>query len=50
MSHALGYLLGDALHRSLESGAVSRKALRGLFADPLTDARAVYFRLVRGEL
>ncbi len=48
VSHGLGYLLGDALHRGFETGAVSRKALRALFADPLEDARAVYFRLAQG--
>jgi hypothetical protein len=46
VSHGLGYLLGDRLHRAFEQGTLPRKALRALFADPLDDPRAAYFALV----
>ncbi len=35
VTHGLGYLLGDALYRALESGRVSQTEVRRLFADPL---------------
>lgn len=47
VSHGLGYLLGDALHRAFEAGEISRAEIRALFADPLKDAREVYFEWVR---
>lgn len=43
VSHGLGYLLGDALHRAFEDGRVTRAEVKALFADPLADPRAAYF-------
>jgi uncharacterized iron-regulated protein len=51
-SHALGYLLGDALYQALDDGRFTRRALRDLFRDPLLDPEARYFELLavaRGE-
>ncbi|WPB73205.1 ChaN family lipoprotein [Archangium violaceum] len=47
VSHALGYLLGDALYRDFDGGQVERAELRALFRDPLEDPRATYFDWVR---
>jgi hypothetical protein len=47
VSHALGYLLGDALYRAFDAGRVDRAALRALFRDPFEDPRAAYFAWVR---
>jgi hypothetical protein len=47
VSHALGYLLGDALYRDFDGGQVDRAELRALFRDPLEDPRATYFDWVR---
>lgn len=46
VSHGLGYLLGDALHRAFSDGTLSRADIRKLFRDPLADPRATYFALV----
>lgn len=46
VSHGLGYLLGDALHRAFRQGRLSRAAVRALFRDPLEDAQAAYFALL----
>jgi uncharacterized iron-regulated protein len=52
VSHALGYLLGEALYRGFDEDRVAREDIRGLFRDPLEDPRATYFewvhRLSRG--
>lgn len=45
VSHALGYMLGEAIFRAFETGEVSRDEIRKLFRDPFTDARAAYFAL-----
>ncbi len=45
VAHGLGYLLGDALHRAYERGALSRTRIRQLFRDPLADPQGVYFEL-----
>lgn len=42
VSHALGYLLGDALARAWASGGVTTREVRALFADPLDDAFATF--------
>ncbi|HEX8436174.1 ChaN family lipoprotein [Archangium sp.] len=47
VSHALGYLLGDALYRGFDGDQVARAELRALFRDPLEDPRATYFDWVR---
>ncbi|EPX57347.1 hypothetical protein D187_007101 [Cystobacter fuscus DSM 2262] len=47
VSHALGYLLGDALYQGFEAGRVERAEVRALFRDPLEDPRATYFQWVR---
>ncbi|WNG36232.1 ChaN family lipoprotein [Archangium minus] len=47
VSHALGYLLGDALYRGFDGDQVDRAELRALFRDPLEDPRATYFDWVR---
>ncbi|MBU8897527.1 ChaN family lipoprotein [Corallococcus sp. M34] len=43
VSHALGYLLGDALYRAFDSGLVDTADIRALFRDPLDDPRGAYF-------
>ncbi len=43
VSHALGYLLGDALYRAFDARCVSRREIRALFCDPLDDPRTAYF-------
>jgi len=40
VSHALGYLLGEAMFLAFEKGQLSRAELRGLFADPFPEPRA----------
>ncbi|PTL77244.1 ChaN family lipoprotein [Vitiosangium sp. GDMCC 1.1324] len=47
VSHALGYLLGDALYRGFDGDQVDRADLRALFREPLEDPRATYFEWVR---
>jgi hypothetical protein len=47
VSHALGYLLGDALYRGFDGDQVDRADLRALFREPLEDPRATYFDWVR---
>lgn len=47
VSHALGYLLGDALYRDFDGGQVDRAELRALFRNPLEDPRVTYFDWVR---
>jgi hypothetical protein len=47
VSHALGYLLGDALYRAFDAGHVERADLRALFRDPFVDPRATYFTWAR---
>ncbi|HEX8699446.1 MAG TPA: ChaN family lipoprotein [Myxococcaceae bacterium] len=46
VSHALGYMLGDALYRAFDSGRVDKAEIRALFRDPLTDPRGAYFSWV----
>jgi len=43
LSHALGYMLGEALYARVTSGQLDRRALRALFRDPFPDAQAAYF-------
>lgn len=47
VSHALGYLLGEALYQAFDAGAVERTELRALFRDPFPDPRERYFTWVR---
>jgi uncharacterized iron-regulated protein len=42
VTHALGYLLGDALFRGFEEGELSRTGLQALFRNPFDDAQATY--------
>ncbi|SES72687.1 ChaN family lipoprotein [Stigmatella erecta] len=46
VSHALGYLLGEALYRAFDSGQVEKAEIRALFRDPLPDPRSTYFHWV----
>ncbi|HYV44921.1 MAG TPA: ChaN family lipoprotein [Myxococcaceae bacterium] len=46
-SHALGYLLGEALYRALDEGRFSKREVKALFRDPLADPEATYRRLSR---
>lgn len=45
VSHALGYLLGEALARAFEDGRLSRKEMRALFVDPFPAPGDQYFTL-----
>jgi hypothetical protein len=45
VSHALGYLLGEALARAFESGRMKRRELRTLFLDPFPAPADRYFTL-----
>ncbi len=45
VSHALGYLLGEALFRAFEAGAVDRATIKRLFVDPFDDPARTYFEL-----
>ncbi len=45
VSHALGYLLGEALFRAFDSGRIHSLEVRGLFADPFRLAAERYFAL-----
>lgn len=45
VSHALGYLLGEALFRAFDSGRLHPVEVRGLFADPFRLAAERYFAL-----
>jgi len=47
VSHALGYLLGDALYQGFDQGLVDRAEVRALFRNPLEDPRLTYFDWVR---
>ncbi|MBM7115854.1 ChaN family lipoprotein [Archangium primigenium] len=47
VSHALGYLLGDALYQGFDQGQVDRAEVRALFRDPLEEPRQAYFDWVR---
>lgn len=47
VSHALGYLLGEAMYGALESERISRADVRALFRDALVDPPGRYFSLVR---
>jgi hypothetical protein len=42
VSHALGYLLGDALARAFARGEVTRREVRALFEDPFDDPQATF--------
>lgn len=45
VSHALGYLLGEALHQAFERGRFEALELRSLFFDPFRHAEGRYFAL-----
>ncbi len=45
VSHALGYLLGEALARAFEDGRMKRRELRALFLDPFPAPGDRYFTL-----
>lgn len=45
VSHALGYLMGDALWRAYQSGKLHRAELQSLFKDPFKHAAERYFAL-----
>jgi hypothetical protein len=45
VSHALGYLMGDALWRAYQSGKLHRTELQALFRDPFKHAGERYFAL-----
>lgn len=45
VSHALGYLLGEALHRAFEHGRFEALEVRSLFFDPFRHAEGRYFAL-----
>ncbi len=45
VSHALGYLLGEALARAFEDGRLTRKEMRALFVDPFPTPADRYFTL-----
>ncbi|HZN91460.1 MAG TPA: ChaN family lipoprotein [Myxococcales bacterium] len=45
-SHALGYLLGEALYRALDEGRFTRAEVKALFREPAADPEAAYFRLL----
>ena len=45
VSHALGYLLGEALFRAFDSGRLHPLEVRGLFHDPFRHAAERYFAL-----
>ncbi|HLL53759.1 MAG TPA: ChaN family lipoprotein [Myxococcaceae bacterium] len=47
VSHALGYLLGDAIYRAFDLGALSAEGMSQLFQDPFDQAQKTYFELVR---
>jgi heme-binding uptake protein ChaN (Tiki superfamily) len=47
VSHALGYMLGEALYRAFDTGQVEKADIRALFRDPLQDPRGSYFHWVR---
>ena len=47
VSHALGYLLGEALYRGFDQGQVSKAELRALFRDEFDDPKARYFELAK---
>jgi hypothetical protein len=47
VSHALGYLLGDALYGAYHAGTVERAEVRALFRDPLDAPQALYLAWVR---
>ena len=45
VSHALGYMLGEALARAFESGRMNKRELRALFVDPFPKPGDRYFTL-----
>ena len=45
VSHALGYLLGEALFRAFDSGRLSKRELKSLFVDPFEEPAETYFAL-----
>lgn len=45
VSHALGYLLGEALFRAFDSGRLSKRELKALFFDPFPAPADRYFTL-----
>ncbi|MCI0573429.1 MAG: hypothetical protein L0Y66_22015, partial [Myxococcaceae bacterium] len=47
VSHALGYLLGDALFAAYDRGDVSRTEVRALFQNPLEAPRELYLTWAR---
>ena len=47
VTHALGYLLGDALSRSWRKGELPRNTLRALFSDPLEQPADLYLAWTR---
>lgn len=47
VSHALGYLLGDALYRAFDAERLTRAEVRALFRDPLAQPQEQYFALAR---
>lgn len=47
VSHGLGYLLGDALHRAFSDGELGRREVRALFHERFEDPRASYHALLR---
>lgn len=47
VSHALGYMLGDAMFKAFEAGTLTKPQVRELFRDPLDDAKAAYFMWIR---
>jgi len=49
VSHALGYLLGDALYRAFDAGGLPLTAIRSLFQDRFMDPRARYLELIRAH-
>lgn len=44
VTHALGYLLGEALFQAHRAGRLERSDVRSLFTDPLTDGAGSYMR------
>jgi phage head maturation protease len=47
VSHALGYLLGDALARAFAQRTVSRADVRALFHDPFLEPAVTFAALTR---
>jgi len=50
ITHSLGYILGDKLHRGTTERKMKRSEVKDLFCLPLTgpsDAEVIYFDLIR---